>query len=135
MSQGLAQKWINNDDISVHGRSVQIKHKAHAGVFNLMVHNTRNGRNGLHHVEPGASCDPLVLQICTHHSGADGCPRGCCTSGQLRRCWGKQQQFHRDHGTQDVLLVTDSRNRRSSASWASVLGCWRCVPVCGELGR
>ena len=42
-----AGKWRDNSDIKVRGRTVLTKEEIHACVFDLAVHHTREGWNGL----------------------------------------------------------------------------------------
>ena len=51
---GLLENWRDNGDIKVRGSAVLIKDEIHACVFNLVIHHTSEGWDGLLDMHLGA---------------------------------------------------------------------------------
>ena len=66
---GLDEKGVDNGDIDSRGGTVLIKDKIHARVFDLIFHNTSEGRDGLLHVQLGAA-------VCVDHIRKASCNCG-----------------------------------------------------------
>ena len=114
-----AGEWSDTGDIEVRGGTVLIKEKIHACVFDLAIHDTSEGRNGLLDEPLGApcvsvshqlgtwplrhACDRHRLRIDTHSSSAVARPQMCHRSDPLRTCWGMSKRRPRGLGLQAAV--------------------------------
>ena len=82
------------------------------------------------------ACDQHLHRTDSRSSDAVAGPLVCCRSRPLHFCLGKTV-LHLQHWggrwVREHLLATETRKQRSSASYASLLGCMRCAPMMCEV--
>ena len=141
----VAGEGSNNGDIQMCGRTIEVEDEIHARILTLTVHNTSKSRYILFNEYLGAAvyvcetsrhcCVPAVdtsseptyiamVLLRVRWFVADQAAALFVGAGLYKRLW---RWGAPGAGASTSWLL---RKQRSSASYASLLGCMRCAPVC-----